>query len=255
MARAASRRPAAQPPVRRCSTSTCCGDSRSPDCSSSCAAWAGVNASCAARSSRNLPRSRNRESDNGGSSRLDSTSCRVAGLIRVRISTPCRATGSTSSCTSSRIKRSGCGSACTASASSARNSGWAPARHAHRPCNRLDCGTDGQPAIAATTAAHNRLGSLSSRSTPTQAVSTPVLVRDQSASNNVFPYPAGAQTKASSAPAPASRPAHSSARATNPDGSDGTVIFTRGTSTTAITPVARPFRMPSSFPVVSIPAS
>jgi hypothetical protein len=69
---------------------------------------------------------------------------------------------------------------------------------------------------------------------PTQAVSTPVLVRDQSASNNVFPYPAGAQTKATSAPAPASRPAHSSARATNPDGSDGTVIFTRGTSTNAI---------------------
>ena len=155
-------------------------------------------------------------------------------MIRVRIWTPRRASGSTSSCTSSKIKRSGCGSACKASASSARNSGWAPARHAHRPCNRLDCGTDGQPAIAATTAAHNRLGSLSSRSTPTQAVSTPVLMRDQSASNNVFPYPGGAQTNATSAPAPASRPAHSSARATNPDGSDGTVIFTRGTSTTAI---------------------
>ena len=59
----------------------------------------------------------------------------------------------------------------------------------------LDCGTDGQQAIAATTAAHNRLGSLSSRFTPTPAVSTPVLMRDQSASNIVFPYPGGAQTK------------------------------------------------------------
>ena len=62
---------------------------------------------------------------------------------------------------------------------------------AHGSCSRLERGTDGHAATAATIDAHNRLGSLSSRSRPTHAVSTAVLVRDQSARSRVLPVAGG----------------------------------------------------------------
>ena len=80
--------------------------------------------------------------------------------------------------------------------SSARNSGWAPGCHTQGACRRLPGGTDGQAASAATTAVHNRFGSLSSRSRLTQAMSDlsdlsdlsdPVPAWAQSASSIVLP--------------------------------------------------------------------
>ena len=167
------------------------------------------------------------------------------GRLRSRVCRPCRATGSTSSCTSSRISRIGRGSCCTASLSSVRNSGWAPGCHTQGACRRLPGGTDGQAASAATTAVHNRFGSLSSRSRLTQAVSDlsdlsdlsdPVLAWAQSARSIVLPYPAGAQTSATSAPLAASRSSRSPARTTNSGGSCGTAIFASGTNDIALNP-------------------
>ena len=173
-ARARVRPAAARRPSRRCAGAACrpaAGVRCRPDRSSRVAVSAGEKRSRSARSSRSRPVRRSRGSDNGGSNRLDRTSWKPVGRLRSRVCRPCRATGSTSSCTSSRISRIGRGSCCTASVSSARNSGWAPGRHAQGACRRLPGGTDGQAASAATTAVHNRFGSLSSRSRLTQAVS------------------------------------------------------------------------------------
>ena len=67
------------------------------------------------------------------------------------------------------------------------NSGWVAGRQTRGGCRLPAPGTDGQRATAATTADHNRLGSLSSGSMPTHATSIAVLVRAQSASSSVFP--------------------------------------------------------------------
>ena len=67
-------------------------------------------------------------------------------------------------------------------------------------------------------------------------LSDPVLARAQSASSIVLPYPAGAQTNATSAQPAASRSARSPARTTNPGGSCGTAIFACGTTDIALNP-------------------
>ena len=121
--------PAAHPPVRRCRTSTCRGDSRSPVLSSSAAVCSGVKDNCAARSSHSRPVSRSRGSASGGSSRLASTSCTVAGLTRMKARRLSSACGSTRLCTSSRISRMGCGDSANPAANCAMNSDWVAGRH------------------------------------------------------------------------------------------------------------------------------
>jgi hypothetical protein len=152
MPRAASRRPATQPPVSRHSVSTCWG--ASPDFSSRTAACCGVKDICAARSSHSRPSTRNRGSDNGGSRRLDNTSRTVAGLVRVKICSPCNATGSTSSCTLSRTRRIGLrqllqglgelGEELRLGIGPPDPRGMQPARSWHRRAGR-DGGHDGRP--------------------------------------------------------------------------------------------------------------
>ena len=185
--RAASRRPAAHPPVRRCRSSTCRGVSRSPEFCSSAAASGGVKDSWAARSSWSPPFRRSRGSDSGGSSLLARTSRMVAGLTRMKVRRVFSVCGSSSCCTSSRISRIGWASSCSAAASSARKSGCVAGLRVRVACSGADGGSDGQAVMAARIADHSRGGSLSSRSMLTQAVSVTVVVRAQSASSRVFP--------------------------------------------------------------------
>ena len=233
----ASRRPAAHPPVRACSSAACDGVRRSPHRASSSAASSGENRSCSARSSHTRSSSRRRATGSAGSARPASTSRSPLRAARASARSPCRTSGARRWWVPSRTSRTGTGRVSRPSRRSSRKSSPTAAREAVRRHKRLDGGTAGQERRAASTPPHSLRGSSSSSSSASHAVGTS-LFRTQSARTSVLPYPGGAHTRVSGRSRPLWRMSERTGRATNSGGGTGGVVFDRGTWT--ITPPSRP---------------
>ena len=200
---AASRSPAAQPSVRSCSDTTAASDSAIPDASSSSRASSTEKRRSSARSSVKLPSRRSRCRPRPSAARVTNTTRRCRGSRVRKSSSDASASSECSSCRSSMTRTAG--SLSDRRSESSRSTSTSLPTPTARPARAASAPPPVTPASASRTDRQNRCPSRSSRSTVDQPACSPSPASAiQERTRDVFPLPAGAETRVT-APAAASR--------------------------------------------------